>query len=55
MDDIRELNGKVYLVIKCRNCDNEMFFSLHEDKRRVYAACAKCGKGIEVEVPALKK
>ena len=54
MDDIRELNGKTYLVKKCLGCGNELFFSLHEEKRRVYAACAKCGKGIEVEVPALE-
>ena len=55
MEEFKETNGKVYLVKKCLGCGNEMLFSLHEEKRRVYAACAKCGKSIEVEVPALKK
>ena len=55
MEDIRVVNGKTYLVKKCLGCGNEMFFSLHNEARRVYAACANCGKGIEVEVPALKK
>ena len=54
MEDIRNVNGKTYLVKKCLGCGNELFFSLHEEKRRVYAACAKSGKGIEVEVLALK-
>ena len=55
MEQFKEMNGKIYLVKKCLGCGNEILFSLHDEVRRVYAACAKCGKGIEVEVPALKK
>ena len=54
-EDIRELNGKTYMVKKCVRCGNEMYFSLREEVRREYCACAKCGKTIDVEVPALKK
>ena len=55
MEEYKEINGKIYLVKKCLGCGNEMLFSLHDEVRRVHGACAKCGKSIEVEVPAKKK
>ena len=48
--DIREQDGKTYLVIKCSKCGNEMFFKMTDEPRRVYGACANCGKSVDVYV-----
>lgn len=51
---IVEKDGKKYYQVFCSKCNSELLFRIHEEDRRVYGACAKCGKSIDVFVPSEK-
>ena len=48
--EIREVDGKKYLVKKCPGCGKELLFKVREQTIRLYCACAECGRKMEVEV-----
>ena len=52
--EIREQDGKTYFVVKCTKCGNELYFQMKDEPRSVYAACANCGKKIDVFVDKKK-
>lgn len=51
-EQIKERDGKKYIVRQCQGCGAELLFRIDKEPRRVYGACAKCGKSIEAWVPA---
>jgi PHP family Zn ribbon phosphoesterase len=58
MEEAMDMNivykdGKAYFAIECRKCRQELLFLLHEEARRVYGACAKCGKDFGVYLPSI--
>lgn len=48
--EIREVDGKKYIVKKCPGCGKELLFKVREQTIRLYCACAECGRKMEVEV-----
>ena len=49
-EEIREKDGKRYIVRKCPGCGKELLFKVREQTIRLYCACAECGRKMEVEV-----
>ena len=49
-EEIREVDGKKYVVKKCPSCGKELLFKVREQTIRLHCACAECGRQMEVEV-----
>ena len=49
-EEIREQDGKEYIVKKCPGCGKELLFRIREQTIRMHCACANCGKQMEVIV-----
>ena len=53
-EEIREQDGKEYIVKKCPGCGKELLFRIREQTIRMHCACANCGKKIDVFVDKKK-
>lgn len=51
-EEIREKDGKRYIVRKCPGCGQEILYRLNPEPRRSYGVCAKCGHPLEAWVPS---